>query len=262
MSFLHILNGDSTAHSFDDTGLEGDILVWREVFSQGPLTENIASGDFWKAREEWICRRFEETPDEYVKNVVNPLSKLSDPYDEMNLWFEFDLHCQANLLGVMAMLSKNTDLSPPAVYLICPDDFPGKENFKGMGELNGEELEYLYDNIRLRLSERDFAIAGEAWKLYVEGNVDKLENWLSENTFWGSLHLLKPALEAHLKRLRTNEHGLNYIEQKLLDIYNYGYKTRPAIYESFWETEKIYGMGDAEIDIYLQRLIDRGLITL
>jgi len=160
------------------------------------------------------------------------------------------------------MLSKNTDLSPPAVYLICPDDFPGKENFKGMGELNGEELEYLYDNIRLRLSAGDFEVAGEAWKLYVEGNANKLEHWLHENTFWGSLHLLKPALEAHLKRLRTNEHGLNYVEQKLLDIYNYGYKTRQAIYESFWETEKIYGMGDAEIDIYLQRLIDKKLITL
>jgi len=261
-TILHVLNGDSTAYSFGDTGLEGDILVWREVFSQGPLTENIASADFWKAREEWICRRFEETPEKYEKNVVEPLSKLSEPYEEINLWFEFDLHCQANLLGVMAMLSKNTDLSPPAVYLICPDDFPGKKNFKGMGELNGEELEYLYDNIRLRLSEGDFEVAGEAWKLYVEGNADKLEHWLNKNTFWGSLHLLKPALEAHLKRLRTNENGLNYIEQKLLDIYNYGYKTRQAIYESFWDTEKIYGMGDAEIDIYLQRLIDKGLITL
>ena len=114
MSILHVLNGDSTAYSFRDTGLEGDILVWREVFSQGPLMENIASGDFWKAREEWICNKFDETPDKYQQSVVEPLSKLSEPYDELNLWFEFDLHCQANLLGVMVMLSKNTDLSPPA----------------------------------------------------------------------------------------------------------------------------------------------------
>jgi hypothetical protein len=262
MSILHVLNGDSTAHSFRDTGLEGDILVWREIFSQGPLTGNITSADFWKAREEWICNRFEEQPDEYIKAVVDPLSKLSEPYNEINLWFEFDLHCQANLLGVMEMLSKNTNLSPPAVYLICPDDFPGKENFKGMGELNGEELEYLYDNIRLRLSEGDFAVAGEAWKLYVDGNADKLEKWLDTNTFWGSQHQLKPALAAHLKRLRTNEHGLNYVEQKLLDTYNYGYKTRQAIYESFWETEKIYGMGDLEIDIYLDSLVKKGFIAL
>jgi hypothetical protein len=262
MSILHILNGDSTRHGFEETGLDGDILVWREIFSQGPLTENIASGSFWKAREAWVCDTFKELPDEYVKNVVSPLEKLGGYYQEINLWFEFDLHCQANLLGVMTLLSKNTNLSPPATYLICPGDFPGKDNFKGMGELNGEELEYLYDNIRMQLSEADFVVAGEAWKLYVSGDADSLEKWLNENTFWGSLHYLKPAMEANVKRLRTNENGLNYIEQTLLDIYNYGYKTKYDIYQRFWDTETIYGMGDLEIDLYLQRLIDKKLITL
>jgi len=52
--------------------------------------------------------------------------------------------------------------------------------------------------------------------------------------------LLKPALEAQLKRLQVNENGFNYVEQKLLDIYNYGFKTRHEIYRKFWETEKIY----------------------
>jgi len=262
MSILHVLNGDSTRHGFEETGLEGDVLVWREIFSQGPLIENIASGEFWKMREQWLCNTFTEVPDEYEKNVVVPLEKLSEPYDEINLWFEFDLHCQANMLGVMELLAKNTNLSPPAIYLICPDSFPGKENFKGMGELNGEELEYLFDNIRERLSEADFAIAAEAWKLYVAGDADRMEKWLNANDFWGSLHCLKPAMEANVKRLRTNAEGLNYIEQTLLDIYNYGYKTKNQIYYRFWDDEKIYGMGDLEIDSYLNRLVDKGLITL
>src|SRR6185312_17187630 len=98
-TILHVLNGDSTAHGFRDTGLEGDTLVWREVFSQGPLSEDISSGAFWKAREEWICGTFSEQGDDYRKTVVAPLEKLNEPYEEINLWFEFDLHCQANLLG-------------------------------------------------------------------------------------------------------------------------------------------------------------------
>jgi len=262
MSILHVLNGDSTRYSFEETGLAGDILVWREVFSQGPLIEDISSADFWKKREKWICNSFNESPDDYVKSVVTPLEKLKEPYDEINLWFEFDLHCQANMLGVMELLAKNTNLSPPAIYLICPDSFPGKENFKGMGELNAEELEYLYDNIREQLSETDFAIAAEAWKFYITGDADRLEKWLNETAFWGSLHSLKPAMEANIKRLRTNDNGLNYIEQTLLDIYKYGYKTKYDIYQRFWDTETIYGMGDLEIDIYLQRLIDKKLIVL
>jgi hypothetical protein len=261
-AILHVLNGDSTRHSFEETGLEGDVLVWREILSQGPLIEDISSADFWKLREKWICDTFDESPGEFDRTVVTPLEKLSEPYDKINLWFEFDLHCQVNMLGVMEILAKNTNLSPPAIYLICPDSFPGKENFKGMGELNGKELEYLFDNIREQLSEVDFAITAEAWKRYVAGNADELEKWLNATTFWGSLRCLKPAMEANVKRLRTNEQGLNYIEQTLLDIYNYGYKTKYDIYQRFWETETIYGMGDLEIDLYLNSLIDKGLITL
>lgn len=259
---LHILNGDSTARGFEQTGLEGDILVWREILSQGPLIEDISSAGFWKAREAWICRTFNDRGEHYREYVVSPLGKLSDPYGEINLWFEFDLHCQANLLGVLNMLLKRTDLSMPAIFLICPDEFPGKEDFRGMGELNGAELEYLYDHIRVQLGEPDFAIAKKAWKLYVAGDADALEKWVNEVTFWGNLHLLKPALHAHLKRLRVNENGLNAVEQKLLDIYQSGIKNRQAIYQDFWQTEKIYGMGDLEIDMYIQSLTDKQLIDL
>lgn len=261
-AILHVLNGDSTAHSFRDTGLEGDILVWREIFSQGPLTEDIFSGDFWEMRERWICETFIEKPEEYEKKVVTPLEKLKEPYEEINLWFEFDLHCQANMLGVMAMLSQNTDLSPPHVYLICPADFPGKQNFKGMGELNGEELTWLFDNTREELGEPDFTIATEAWHLYVNGDADELEKWINKTHFWGSLHCLKAAMKANIKRLKVNETGLNYVEQRLLDIYKKGHKTKQAIYPIFWDTEKIYGMGDLEIDLYLQNLVSKKLITL
>lgn len=251
---LHILNGDSTLQSFEQTGIEGDVLVWREVLSEGPVEENIASGHFWKKREEWM------NEPGYDEQVLQPLSKLSEPYEEFNLWFEFDLHCQINMLGVIMLLSKHTDLSTPAIYLICPDSFPGMDNFRGMGELNEEQLEYLYDNIRVQLGEPDFFVAAEVWKIYTGRNVEKLKKYIAENTYWGNLHCLKKALEAHVKRLEVNAAGLNYIEQKLLDIYNSGTKTRQAIYNAFWQTEQIYGMGDLELDIYLERLKGMGLM--
>jgi hypothetical protein len=262
MNILHILNGDSTLKSFEQTGIEGDTMIWPEALSEGPLEESISSADFWENRSKWICETFNETPDNYQKGIIDQLATLNDSYEEINLWFEFDLHCQVNLLGVMNFLKQKTDLSAPAIYLICPAKFPGKKTFRGMGELNAEELEYLYDNIRVQLSEIDFAIATEAWSIYVKHDAEKLKEFLSRTDFWASLHLLKPALEAHVKRLQVNENGLNYIEQKLLDIYKSGRKTRHKIYKAFWKTEKIYGMGDVEIDIYLNSLKDKGLINL
>ncbi|ASU36820.1 DUF1835 domain-containing protein [Mucilaginibacter xinganensis] len=262
MNILHILNGDATLPAFEETGLDGDVVIWREVLSEGPLEENISAARFWKNREEWICSTFDENPENYQQKMLGQLSLLNDHYEVINLWFEFDLHCQANLLGVIACLEQKADLSRPSVYLICPGDFPGKENFRGMGELNGEELEYLYDNIREELSDEDFMLAKKAWKAYSSLDVELLTEFLTRTIFWGSLHFLKPALKAQLKRLQVNEHGLNAVEQKLLDIYNYGIRTKPEIYLEFWKTEKIYGMGDSEINIYLDKLKRLGLISI
>lgn len=260
MNILHILNGDATLVGFENTGLDGEVMVWREVFSQGPVEENVSSAHFWRNREAWLGEAFGETAEGYQQKMLDQLSLLDGRYSELNLWFEFDLHCQANLLGVMAYLQQKTDLSAPAVYLICPGDFPGKKDFRGMGELNADELEYLYDNIREQLSLEDFEIAANAWRAYVAKDAGTLNQFITDTEFWGGLHFLKPALEAEVKRLTLNDAGLNYIEQKLLDIYNYGFKTDREIYQKFWETEKIYGMGNSEIDIYLNNLRNKKLI--
>lgn len=262
MNILHILNGSSTLQVFEQTDIIGDNTVWNEVLSEGPLEEDIASAKFWQTRSTWICKTFNETPENYQGGVIDHLAKLTEPYDELNLWFEYDLHCQSNMLGVMNYLKQQTDLSGPAIYLICPANFPGKENFMGMGELNPNELQYLFDNIRVQLSEIDFVIAAEAWAVYVKKDAGALKKYLAETTFWGSLHSLKKVLTAHLKRLEFNTAGLNYIEQKLLDIYHSGKKTHRDIHLAFWETEQIYGMGDLEIDIYLDKMEWKGLMEL
>ena len=254
-NILHVLNGDSTLRGFEESGLDGDVMIWREVLSEGPVEENISSGSFWRKRQEWIDKAFGETPDGYAGKVIGELSKLSEPYTEFNLWFEFDLHCQVNMLGVLMMLNKHTDLSAPSIYLICPDSFPGIDDFRGMGQLDGDELDYLYDNIRVQLGEPDFVIAAEAWQVYTKHNLDELNKWLDNTHYWGNLHCLERAMRAHAKRLELNAIGLNYIEQKLLDIYKSGIHDRITIYQNFWNTEPIYGMGDREIDIYLEKVV-------
>jgi len=260
MSILHILNGDATLTGFNQTGLDGEVLVWREVFSEGPLLAKL-DADFWNRRSAWIAETFEDAPGSYQDIVMQELEKLNEPYDEINLWFEFDLHCQINLLGVMQLLKQEVDLTAPGIYLICPDSFPGVKNFRGMGQLNGNQLEDLYDT-RLHLTEYDFIIATEAWQKYIQFNAEALQQWIDATPFWGSLHLLKPALEAQVKRLQINEQGLGYIEQKLLQLYQNGINTRTEIYETFWNEAPVYGMGDAELDIYLKRLHAKGLMLL
>lgn len=256
---LHILNGDATLTGFNETGLDGDVLVWREVFSEGPLAATL-DADFWKAREGWIIQTFGDTAEGYQQKVLQELEKLSEPYEEINLWFEFDLHCQVNLLGVMQLLQQQADLTERNIFLICRDSHPEVPAFRGMGELTGAQLEDVFDN-RLHLSDYDFTLAAEAWQVYTTSNADQLAQWIAATPFWGSLHMLRPALEAQVKRLQVNEQGLPHIEQVLLQLYQSGTTDKQALYEAFWKQHKIYGMGDAELDIYLNRLLNKGLIT-
>jgi len=260
MDQLHILNGDATYEKFIETGLDGDVLVWREVFSEGPLSPVIDAA-FWQQRAEWISKTFEDAPASYQEMVIAELEKLSRPYEEITLWFDFDLHCQTNLLGAMQLLQQQADLSGPGIYLISPDGYPGVESFRGMGQLSAEQLEDLYDT-RLQLTDYDFTLAKEAWQKYILFDAQQLQEWVNSVTFWGSLHYLKTALLAQVKRLQTDAQGLNYIAQTLLNLYQHGATSRDKLYEAFWRQHAIYGMSDAELDIYLNELQSRGLVNL
>ena len=66
----NILNGDSLAHSFPHTKIEGDIIVVREGLIDGNLSgENLH--DFWQSRAEYMGL----TEVEYRKNVVKEFEK-------------------------------------------------------------------------------------------------------------------------------------------------------------------------------------------
>ncbi len=260
MTKLHILNGDAMLNAFDQTGLDGEVMVWREVLSEGPLAPTI-DASFWETRQQWITGTFEDAPGSYQDMVLSELEKLSQPYDEITLWFDNDLHCQVNLLGVLQLLKDQVDLSAPGIYLVSPGAEQDSTGLRGMAQLNGDELEDLYD-ARLHLTEYDLTLSTEAWQKYTANDPDALQQWISTNPFWGSLHKLKPALEAQVQRSRVGDDGLNNIERTLVRLNTSGIDQRAELYEAFWNEQPVYGMGGAELDLYLDRLASRGLIQL
>jgi hypothetical protein len=189
------------------------------------------------------------------------LAKLNDEYAEINLWFDFDMHCQINLIGLMMLLKQQVDLSQPRIYIISPDSYPEVANFRSIAQLSATQLEDLYD-ARLGVSEIEFYAAGISWKALVKNNFADLTAWANSNKYWGNLPWLCAALHAHIKRRMRNENGLNSVEQALLDCYNSGVTTKTDLYRVFWQQYPIYGMGDKELDLYLESLQQRKAITI
>ena len=78
---------------------------------------------------------------------------------------------------------------------------------------------------------------------YAKGQKATIEEVL--NLPFEQLDKLKPALQAHLDRFPDEEIGLNSIENLLINITNSGITSRSEIYNQFWETTAIYGIGNA-----------------
>ncbi len=260
MKILNILNGDATLYKFRQTALSGDVLVWRETLSEGPVLADSEKA-FFKLRSDWISKVYNSNAEEYQKQVIDEFSRLKtySDYDEILFWFEFDLYCQINLIFLLSFFQDKI-LGKTVLSLICPNQHPNHSDFRGIGQLSPQELSELTDQ-KLYLNKQDIHIAVEAWEVYASDDKKKMENFLKKD--FGQLSKLHPALIAHLDRFPDKETGLNKVEDLLITIIKTGITDRKSIYQEFWKTTAIYGMGDAQIDLYIKKLINnRNIVHL
>jgi hypothetical protein len=255
MKTLHILNGDATLFVFNQTKIEGDTLVWREILADGPVSKI----NLWELRSDWISKTFGENPANYQQKVITEAEKLKhiEQYDEVILWFEYDLTCQINLIYILSIIN-STYRKDSSISLICPETIEGMPNFRGLGELNPTQLEELLSQ-KVKLQKIDLELAAEAWDLYIENDFEQIQMFLSRG--FGNLPLLKKALKAHLLRFPNPATQLNHIEEVLLSFVNPNISSKAELYHAFWAQESIYGLTDLQLDHILTQLKEKGLIA-
>ncbi|WP_128544436.1 DUF1835 domain-containing protein [Larkinella soli] len=249
MKQLHVLNGDSTAQSFAEANLPGDVVTWREALSEGPVL--AASGSFddlWAVRRRWL--EGEDTAGTYDRKVVREFEKLSrfTDYDEVCLWFEHDLFCQINLVFLLAWFS-GRDLGKTVLKQVSVDAFPGVPFFKGMGELNGAQLGSLYLQAE-PLTRAELDLARRVWNAYAGSDPMAIQALGAEE--FGRLRFLEDALILHLQRFPFTENGLNLIEQQLAAILMEGPKSERVLIGRFLRQDRVYGMGDLSVEQYIR----------
>src|SRR5262249_43486806 len=90
--------------------------------------------------------------------------KRHEMYDELLLWFEHDLFDQLNLIQLLTWIHTHLPRTKP-VSLICIGEFPGRPDFKGLGELTPDELASLVET-RQRVDDRQYELATRAWQAF------------------------------------------------------------------------------------------------
>ena len=159
---LHITNGDSAADIIKGSSVEGDVLAWRDPMHHGPFPANLGLDALGDVRAKYLAGS-----DLDVQQVArdfrlrNEKLRTASEYQEVVLWFEHDLLDQLQLLELLNWFGQ-AQLESTLLTLICINDFPGFDNFRGLGELNCHQLEALFPK-RKPVTSGQLQLAEIAW---------------------------------------------------------------------------------------------------
>ena len=219
---------------------------------EGPTPGGLSPEEWVRVRAKFLTEAYELKPEDCKKSLLIQQAALArfTEHDETVLWFEHDMFCQINLIYLLDWFSKqsrgNTRLS-----LVCIGEFPGKPDFKGLGELTGEQLASLFER-RHELVDAEFELATRAWAAYCSPNPEELTRLIEKNTT--AMPFLGDALRLHLTRFPSVKNGLNRIEDKSLEMISNGASGFKSLFPKFSNTYPVYGMGDSQFWCALKRL--------
>ena len=247
---LHITNGDDFSKNIGELQLPGEIIVWREMLCEGPTNTILNDEAFYKLRKEFLSKTYNIDPEDYDRQFVDELNKLTiaNGYDEVVLWFEFDLFSHINMLAVISHLLENKKDIP--VYLVCSKRLENEKEFIPLSQLPLKHLKNHYD-ARIALEQDDLETAALMWQLYNGDNPQKLILQIKKKT---NFEYLSSCIRAHIERFPNVITGLNVLERNVLKLIEANNITsRNHLIGYILEYQGYFGLGDLQI----QRMIDR-----
>jgi len=250
---LHIHNGDSTAGTLREFGFPGEHLPFQEALIDGPTPAGLPPRDWVKIRARFLGEEYDRNLDERERDRVSQEARLERfvDHEETTLWFEHDLFCQANLIYLLTWFAQRP-LGSTRLSLICIVRFPGREGFRGLGELTGEQLASLWD-ARKEITPAQLELAQDAWAAYCSPTPLAIQNLVASGR--SELPFLRNALLLHLARFPSVENGLGRIENRALRLIASGHQTFTSLFAAFGREEPVYGLGDLQLLSCLRRLV-------
>lgn len=241
---LHIVNGDSVAEKLRQGIVQGDVLVWREVYPHGPVFVDPAVGDHRSARAQYLEQTMGIPHSDYMRISETQEKTLADfhKYEEIVLWFEHDLFDQTMLSYLLHWFSGrqllNTKLS-----LLCIGQYPGIERFRGLGQLSLKQMETL-SGTWTSIGARELDLGQALWQAYASQDPEALQQLLSKDT--SALPFAHAAFQAHLSRFPSTHNGLGLVEQTTLEMIDAGINAPYELFTHVGDKLHTLGMGDLQ----------------
>ena len=241
---LHIHNGDSAANTAKQSSLPGEHFAWRESLITGPTPCGLSDSEWRSVRSSHLCAAYGGDIQECAQGLLSQEETLASfsEHEEVVLWFEHDLFCQLHLIYLLDWFSQRA-LGKTKLSLVCIGGFPGRENFRGLGELDPEAMASLFP-ARQHVTAAHLELGAAAWQAYCSANPTDIERVLQNDT--SVLPFFDAALRAHLRRFPSTRNGLDQIEDFTLQLIHDGLSSFSSLFAKIGEMQPIYGLGDAQ----------------
>ena len=248
---LHIMNGDHAANRLRESGIQGEILVWRELYTYGPVTTVMADRNARQHRAVILEEQLGIPQQVYlhIEELEQKLRSLQR-YKEIVLWFEYDLYDQTMLSYLLHYFSEQ-DLQNVRLNLLCIDSYPEVEFFRGLGQLTSKQIGSLSGHWHV-IEKQELQAGKQFWEAYSSSDIRLHQEYLKSGM--NELPFSKAAFEAHLSRLPSVTNGLGSIEQTTLEIIRAGTHRPHDLFRKVGDKLHVLGMGDLEYWAHLKRM--------
>jgi hypothetical protein len=239
---LHVLNGDSTRLSLEQSSVEGTLAVWADALHDGPVPAGLSDEELTRLRARHHAIQMDR-PEKQIAGMAHGWDAALAGYggfDEVVFWLEHDLFDQLILLRHLHWLS-TIDPGSTRFSLICIGTFPGFADFKGLGQLSPEQLATLPDQ-RTPITSTEVALGGAGWDRFRAPDPRRLLEWMAGDL--SALPFLHGALGRHFDDYPSTRDGLSRSERQILTALHQGMHTFGEIFGACQRMEERVYMGD------------------
>ncbi|WNJ18908.1 DUF1835 domain-containing protein [Pontibacter sp. G13] len=239
-SQVHILNGDALKEMLQHTHIEGPVWVARECLIEGPV-KGDGPAAIWNTRAHYLDAHYGNEGETYLEKVVPEFQGMMNTPEgsDINLWFEEDLFCQANLWFCMYLLEGKFDSCQ--FFWVRPNPTSG---WYGFGGMKPQDLPAQLSE-RIPLPPHTCKKLTEAWTYFQQHDLAALQSTADQlNPPFGQV---QEVVKAHVDRFPTDEKW-GKPEQLLVQLIEENPQgSFGEIFRAFNQQAGIYGFGDSQV---------------
>lgn len=245
---IHIVNGDCVGSKIQH--LEGDVIVWREMYDFGPLNKNWNEQQEINNRACYFEQKLKIPAELFISSCEKQLALLQSitQEEEIVLWFEHDRYDQAMLMSV---LTKLLTRGMKNISIVSINKYPGIKLFFGLGQLSSQQLEGLLSK-RKEVTNYQVEEAISGWKAYTSEQISDVDEWIRTQNH--TLPFLVDALNTHKDYFPAPDTGLNKVETLALSFIQEGTSSFANLFRNVSEKRINDGLSDLHFSAILKEI--------